>query len=91
VPQIAAHEAEPDVRRGNVRPLALSETLSGIWCIYIRPEMTKGDYQRVVPIHSHLIDQGFLDFVEERRTLKLPLFYDPKRARGGKNANPTAG
>jgi hypothetical protein len=29
---------------------------SGIWCIYIRPEMTKGDYARVVPVHSHLID-----------------------------------
>jgi hypothetical protein len=61
---------------------------SGIWCIYIRPEMTKGDYARVVPVHSHLIDQGFLDFVEKRRSLKLPLFYDPKRARGGSNANP---
>jgi hypothetical protein len=61
---------------------------SGIWCIYIRPEMTKGDYARVVPVHSHLIDQGFLDFVETRRSLKLPLFYDPKRARGGTNANP---
>ena len=32
--------------------------------------------------------QGFLDFVEKRRSLKLPLFYDPKRARGGTNANP---
>lgn len=50
--------------------------------------MTKGDYARVVPVHSHLIDQGFLDFVEKRRSLKLPLFYDPKRARGGTNANP---
>jgi hypothetical protein len=61
---------------------------SGIWCFYIRPEMTKGDYQRVVPIHSHLIEQGFLEFVEQRRKLKLPLFYDPKRGRGGTNANP---
>lgn len=50
--------------------------------------MTKGDYARVVPIHSHLVDQDFLYFVEKRRSLKLPLFYDPKRARGGTNANP---
>jgi hypothetical protein len=50
--------------------------------------MTKGDYERVVPLHSHLIDQKFLDYVEERRKAKLPLFYDPKRARGSGNANP---
>ena len=59
-----------------------------IWCIYLRPEMTKGDYERVIPIHSHLIDQGFLHYVEKRRKARLPLFYDPQRARGGDNANP---
>lgn len=59
-----------------------------IWCIYLRPEMTKGDYERVVPVHSHLIEQGFLDYVEQRRKARLPLFYDPKRARGSENANP---
>ena len=61
---------------------------TGIWCIYLRPEMTKGKYERVVPIHSHLLEQGFLQFVEQRRRSRLPLFYDPKRARGGENANP---
>jgi hypothetical protein len=59
-----------------------------IVCIYLRPEMTKGDYERVIPVHSHLIDQGFLDFVKKRETARLPLFYDPKRAEGGENANP---
>ncbi|MFQ3451810.1 hypothetical protein PMN64_00580 [Bradyrhizobium sp. UFLA01-814] len=61
---------------------------SGIPCFYLRPEMTKGDYERVVPLHSHLIDQEFLDFVAEREKAGLPLFYDPKRAEGGDNANP---
>ena len=61
---------------------------TGIWCIYLRPEMTKGDYERVVPVHSHLIDQKLLVHVEQRRKARLPLFYDPKRARGGENANP---
>jgi integrase len=60
----------------------------GNWCIYLRPEVTKGDYERVIPVHSHLIAQKFLEFVEERRKARLPLFYDPKRARGGDNANP---
>lgn len=60
----------------------------GIQCFYLRPEMTKGDYERVIPVHSHLIDQEFLHHVEKRRKAGLPLFYDPKRARGGENANP---
>ena len=51
-------------------------------------EMTKGDYRRVIPVHSRLIAQGFLDFVERRRKSRLPLFYDPARNRGGTNANP---
>ena len=59
-----------------------------IWCIYLRPEMTKGDYERIIPVHSHLIDQGLLDFVTKRAKARLPLFYDPKRAQGGDNANP---
>lgn len=61
---------------------------TGICCIYLRREMTKGDYRRVIPMHSHLIAQGFLDFVEQRRRSRLPLFYDPARSRGGRNANP---
>lgn len=58
-----------------------------IWCLYLRPEVTKGAYERVIPIHSHLIAQTFLDYVEKRRKAKLPLFYHPGRARGGTNAN----
>ncbi|WP_334408033.1 hypothetical protein [Bradyrhizobium sp. AZCC 2289] len=46
---------------------------TGIWCIYLRSEMTKGDYERVIPVHSHLIEQGFLDYVEKRRKSRLPL------------------
>jgi integrase len=61
---------------------------TGIWCIYLRPEMTKGDYERIIPVHSHLIEQEFLDFVAKRDKARLPLFYDPKRAQGGENANP---
>jgi hypothetical protein len=41
-----------------------------------------------VPIHKHLIDQGFLQYVEQRRKIGKPLFYEPARARGGKGANP---
>ena len=49
-------------------------------------DATKGAEARSVPIHEHLIRQGLLDYVASRG--KRPLFYDPKRSRGGKDANP---
>ncbi|OSJ32167.1 hypothetical protein BSZ19_20240 [Bradyrhizobium japonicum] len=59
-----------------------------IWCMSIEPSLEKTAQWRVVPIHSHVIAQGFLDYVEERRKLNKPLFYDPDRSRGGKPGNP---
>ncbi|KEO86025.1 hypothetical protein EH30_09245 [Erythrobacter sp. JL475] len=60
---------------------------TGIWCLRITPaagsEKTKKT--RLVPIHPHLIEQGFLDMVRQR---KGPLFYDPDEHRGGSEGNP---
>jgi len=39
---------------------------------------TKTGQPRMVPIHEHLIEMGFLDFVKSRKA--GPLFYDPKRS-----------
>jgi hypothetical protein len=39
-------------------------------------------------VHSHLIEQKFPVYVKKREKAGLPLFYDPKRAEGGENANP---
>lgn len=61
---------------------------TGIVCFYLRPEMTKGAYERIIPVHSHLVEQKFFDYVEKRRSAGLPLFYNPKRAEGGENAKP---
>jgi hypothetical protein len=61
---------------------------TGIWCFVIKPSLEKTAKWRKVPIHSHVIEQGFLDYVEKRRRAKLPLFYDPSRSRGGKPGNP---
>ncbi len=52
------------------------------------PEVTKGKRLRRVPIHKHLIEQGFLEYVEERRKINKPLFFEPARARSSKGANP---
>ncbi|MDI4237731.1 hypothetical protein OZ411_33500 [Bradyrhizobium sp. Arg237L] len=64
------------------------QQILGHWCFVLRPEVTKSKRPRCVPVHKHLIAQGFLKYLEERRRIGKPLFYDPARARGGKNANP---
>jgi hypothetical protein len=66
----------------------LSDKETGIWCVVIKPSLEKTAKWRTVPIHSHVIEQGFLDYVEKRRRAKLPLFFDPSRSRGGKPGNP---
>jgi integrase len=58
----------------------------GIWMIRIRGANNKTRTYRQVPLHGHLIEQGFLDYAKSRG--KRPLFYDPGRSRGGKDSNP---
>jgi integrase len=59
-----------------------------IWVIKITPEAgtVKDHEDREVALHPHLIEQGFLDFVQSRKGQRL--FYDPEKARGGSAANP---
>lgn len=67
------------------------DDVSGVWCMVIKPSLEKTSNWRTVPIHSHVLEQqdgAFLAYVEERRKLGKPLFYDPARGRGGKVANP---
>lgn len=59
-----------------------------IWCIYLRREVTKANYKRIIPIHSHLREQKFLEYVDARRRLGLPLFYDPARVKREESASP---
>jgi len=55
----------------------------GVWVIHITPEAgsVKTRKARKVPIHSHLIEQGFHKLGREGDA--TPLFYDPKAMRGG--------
>ncbi len=55
-----------------------------VFVIDIRRAKTKEP--RTVPLHSHLIEQGFIRFVESRGP--GPPFYDPERRRGGTDENP---
>lgn len=60
----------------------------GIWVANVTPEAgsVKNNMARLVPLHSHLIEQGFVNFVEEAED--GPLFYEPKAYRGGSAGNP---
>jgi integrase len=59
----------------------------GVWSILITPEAgrTKNDRARVVALHPHLIDQGFVKQVQDQEGY---LFFDPSRHRGGSDSNP---
>lgn len=62
----------------------------GLPCIRITPEAgsVKDTKTRIVPLHPHLIDQRFLEFVGTRPK-GAPLFYSLKRQRKKDRANPT--
>lgn len=59
----------------------------GIYCLRITPEAgtQKTDRAWKVPLHSHLLEQGFIGALSGRSG---PLFYDPANHRGGSLGNP---
>ena len=61
--------------------------IDGVWTVRITPEAggVKSGKFRLVPLHAHLIEQGF---VEVATKAMGPLFYNPERGRGGRDANP---
>lgn len=62
----------------------------GIWLFWITPEAgtVKDGNSRHVAVHPHLIEQGFLAFVEKSKA--GPLFYSESRRRDGSPKNPTS-
>jgi integrase len=85
VPWICAYTG---ARANEITPLTGRDFLQrdGIPMLRIRAETNKTRKFREVPISSHLVDQGLLEFANSRGA--RPLFYDPRRNRGGSNANP---
>lgn len=76
-------------RVGEIAQLRSEDILraQGVTCIRVTPEAgtQKGDKARLVPLHPHLLEQGFMAAVKERTG---PLFYDPANYRGGSDGNP---
>lgn len=60
----------------------------GVWAMRITPEAgsVKTGTARLVPLHSHLIEQGWLHFVAA--CPDGPMFYEPNAHRGGSAGNP---
>lgn len=86
VPWVCAYSG---ARVNEITQLRAEDVLQvdGVWCIRITPEAgsVKNRMARTVPLHSHLIDQGFLRAIEGKTG---PLFYNPARHRGGSDGNP---
>jgi integrase len=61
--------------------------VNGIWVLRITPEAgtVKAKEARIIPLHPHLIEQGFLKVVKENGP--GPLFYDPHRRRTDSDSN----
>ena len=87
VPWILAYTGARVNEITSLNPEDITE-VEGVLCFVLRKDRTKTRKKRNVPIHSHLIEQGFLAYVAERRKLRKPLFYEPARSRGGPGSHP---
>lgn len=80
-------------RRGEIAGLAVGDirTEHGVWFFDITPDTARGRRlknkasKRRVPIHSHLIALGFLDFVKRRKDAGESLLF-PKRTDEGRTS-----
>ena len=61
----------------------------GIYAFVITPEAgtVKNKKPRTIPLHEHIIEQGFLDFVRSRG--KGPLFYEPRKNSNARKEPPS--
>jgi integrase len=82
VPWLCAYTGS---RPGEVTQLRAQDVYcdNGLWVLRITPEAgtVKGRRARIVPIHEHLIEQGFVELVQARRN--GPLFYNADGRRSG--------
>jgi integrase len=88
VPWICAYSG---ARAGEITQLRGQDVISqdGVWALRLTPEAgtIKTNEPRVIPIHGHLIEQGFLEFVKTAG--RGPLFYDPTSKRKTATSDPT--
>jgi integrase len=76
VPWLCAYTGSRPGEACQLRGEDVTETAHG-WVMRITPEAgdVKGNVARTVPLHEHLIEQGFIEFA--KRAGPGPQFYDP--------------
>lgn len=81
VPWLCAYTGARPGEITQLRKQDIERHRDGFWMLHITPDAgtVKGAMPRTVPLHDHLIEQGFIDFV--RKAKDGPLFYDPKTKR----------
>jgi integrase len=81
VPWLCAYTG---ARCGEITQLRREDVINedGVWCLRITPEAgtVKTGQARIVPLHQHLVEQGFIEFVEGRP--EGPLFCPPAANNG---------
>jgi integrase len=77
VPWICAYTGSRPGEATQLRAEDIAQHPDGFWTMRITPEAgdVKGNTARTVPLHEHLIEQGFVTFAKAKG--KGPLFYDP--------------
>jgi integrase len=94
VPWICAYTGARPGEACQLRAEDIRQHKEGFWYARITPEAgtVKGNEAREVPLHPHLVEQGFAAFAQGHP--RGPLFYDPKgrRRKAGEEAtNPLRG
>ena len=86
IPWICAYTGARVNEISQMRSQDLSE-IDGVWALKITPEAgtVKGQKARVVPLHPHLVEQGFPAIVAALGD--GPIFYDPKLQRVAEAGN----
>jgi integrase len=81
VPWLCAYTGSRPGESCQLRAEDVRQHPDGFWTINITPDAgtVKGNAARVVPLHEHLVEQGFVAFVRSKG--KGPLFYDPAARR----------
>lgn len=82
VPWLCAYSGARAGEMTQLRAEDVKQHTAGFWTMRITPEAgtVKGGQARVVPIHDHVVEQGFIEFVTAKGG-KGPLFYDPHGGR----------
>jgi integrase len=77
VPWICAYTGSRPGEATQLRGEDIAQHPEGFWTMRITPEAgdVKGNTARTVPLHEHLIEQGFIAFAQSKG--RGPLFYDP--------------